>query len=59
MDDRSYKELCDALETARIIAGAKFEELCNDKKYKEAAFFGLLRDSLREQCRAVMDYTLL
>lgn len=59
MDNISYKELCDALETARIIAGAKFEELCNDKKYKEAAFFALLRDSLREQCRAVMDYTLL
>ena len=57
--DKSYNELCDALETARIIAGAKFEELCNDKKYKEAAFFELLRDSLRVQCMAVMDYTRL
>ncbi len=57
--DKSYKELCDALETARIIAGAKFDELCNDKKYKEAAFFELLRDSLRDQCMAVMDYTQL
>lgn len=57
--DRSYKELCDALETARIIAGAKFEELCNDKKYKEAAFFGLLRDSLHDQIKAVMGYNAL
>lgn len=57
--DKSYNELCDALETARIIAGAKFEELCNDKKYKEAAFFELIRDSLRAQCMAVMDYTRL
>lgn len=57
--DKSYKELCDALETARIIAGAKFDELCNDKKYKEAAFFKLLRDSLLDQCMAVMDYTQL
>ena len=57
--DRSHKELCDALDTARIIADAKFEELWNDKKFKEAAFWGLLRDSLRDQCMAVMDYTLL
>lgn len=57
--DKSFNELCDALETARILAGAKFEELCNDKKYKEAAFFELLRDSLRAQSMAVKDYSQL
>lgn len=42
MNESSRKEMIDALETARIIAGAEMERLCSSRKHKEAQKYEIL-----------------
>ena len=43
---KRIEELVDAVETARIIAGAEMNALCNEREYKKAAIFETTRDML-------------
>ena len=50
------QHLLDALSEAKIYAGAEFEALCNEKDYKSAYMFCLLRDTLQAERVVVADY---
>lgn len=47
------EELIDAVETARIIAGAEMNALCNEREYKKAVIFETTRDMLAKIGAAV------
>lgn len=42
------EDLVDTVETARIIAGAEMNALCNEREYKKAAVFETTRNMLEK-----------
>lgn len=50
---KRIEELVDAVETARIIAGAEMNALCNEREYKKAAIFETTRDMLSKMGAAL------
>lgn len=48
--------LLEALEEARIFAGAEFEALCNDNEHIRAVYFSSLRDMLATYIKSTEDY---
>ncbi len=55
----SLAMLLDYIESARIIAGAKFEYYCNQKNYGKALIFMGLRDNLDNNVKVIKDYMRL
>ena len=55
-EKRPLDALCDALSSARIIAGALYEKKANEKKYMQAVYFSTLRDLLDKEIQGVKDY---
>lgn len=51
-------DLLDALETARIHAGAEMGKLCNQQKWIEALIFESLRDILACQLNVIKEYAV-
>lgn len=47
--------LIDAIDEARIYAGAEFEALCNEKKFETAEMFCMIRDVLKAQSNCLKD----
>lgn len=61
MNEEQYQletteHLIDALEGARIVAGARFEQECKNKSYVDAVFFESIRDRLASEIKTVKDY---
>lgn len=54
--NNDLSELFDALETARIYAGAKMERLCNNNKHIDACVFQAVRDSLAQDIQLLKSY---
>lgn len=50
---KRIEELVDAVETARIIAGAEMNALCNEREYKKAAIFETTRNMLAKMGAAL------
>ena len=50
------KELSNNLETARILAGAEMERLCNEHEYIDACIFQSVRDSIAQNIQLVHSY---
>lgn len=48
--------LVDELKTARILAGAEMERLCNEEKHIEACVFQSIRDSLAQNIQLLESY---
>lgn len=59
MKERVLIELLDSLETARIIAGAEMERLCNENKHTQACVFQAIRDSLAQNINLLQSYNTL
>ena len=55
----SLAMLLDYIESARIIAGAKFENYCNQENYGKALIFMGLRDNLDNNVKVIKDYMYL
>lgn len=53
------KILMDELKTARICAGAKMEELCNENEHTQACVFQAIRDSLAQNIELLQSYNTL
>lgn len=49
-------ELMDNLSCARILAGAEFERLCNNKKHIDACIFQSIRDSIEQNMMLLQSY---
>lgn len=43
---KRIEDLVDAIDTARIIAGAEMNALCNEREHKKAAIFETARNQL-------------
>ena len=56
MKSKDFKNLYDALETARIYAGAEEENLCNADKYIDACVFQSIRDSIAQNMKLLQSY---
>jgi hypothetical protein len=54
--NNDLEELFDALETARIYAGAKMERLCNNNEHIDACVFQAVRDSLAQNIQSLQSY---
>lgn len=50
--------LKDAIEEARILAGAEMERLCNENKYHDACIFQSVRDSLAANIQLLKSYEI-
>lgn len=50
---RKNEILIDEIETARITAGAIFEELANNKEYDRAVLYQVIRDTLEQYKKAL------
>lgn len=50
------REIMDALETARIYAGAELERLCNDNQFIDACVFQSIRDSIAQNIQLLESY---
>lgn len=51
-----FREIMDALETARILAGAEMERLCNDHQYIDACVYQSVRDSIALNIQLLKSY---
>lgn len=58
MNFYDLRELLDALETARIYAGAEFERLCNNNDHIEACVFQSLRDSIAQNIQLLKSFMI-
>lgn len=52
------EEMLDALNTARIFAGAEFERLCNNNKHIDACVFQAVRDSIAQNIQLLQSYVI-
>ena len=57
MTNNELQIVINSLSNARIIIGANFEKLANEKKYTEALLFQATRDSLANIIQVLMDYS--
>ena len=57
MTNNELQIVINSLSNARIIIGANFEKLSNEKKYTEALLFQVIRDSLANIIQVLMDYS--
>ena len=57
MTDNELQIVINSLSNARIVIGANFEKLANEKKYAEALLFQVTRDSLSDIIQVFMDYS--
>lgn len=57
--EKTIKEMIDAMSSARILAGAEFESLCNEGKNIHAEIFCMTREVLRAQITIINDYLIL
>lgn len=58
MNTISLNELNDNMESARIIAGAEMERLCNNGQWTDACVFQAIRDSLAQNIQLLRSYTI-
>lgn len=58
MSNYNLKELLDALDTARIYAGAEFERLCNNNEHIDACIFQAIRDSIAQNIQLLQSYII-
>lgn len=56
MNAYDMRSLLDNLETARIYAGAEFEQLCNANEPIDACVFQSVRDSLTQNIQLLLSY---
>ena len=57
MTNNELQIVINSLSNARIVIGANFETLANEKKYAEALLFQVIRDSLADIIQVLMDYS--
>lgn len=56
MNTYDFRELFDALSTARIYAGAELERSCNNNEYIDACVFQAIRDSIAQNIQLLQSY---
>lgn len=58
MNTYDFRELFDALSTARIFAGAELERLCNNSEHIDACVFQAIRDSIAQNIQLLQSYVV-